>query len=488
MVSTEKVKLMSTKSLGKNAVFNVIYKCLNLIFPLITSIYVARVLLPAGVGKVSAAQNIVQYFLIFASLGLPTYGVKKIAEARENIEQRTKTFQELFFINAISSILCSILYIGFITVKFHQSQKIVLALVVGIKLYFNIINIDWFYQGVEEYKYIMLRSLAVKTISLAFIIALVRTSNDYVIYAGITSLSLVVNYVFNIANIKKYILKTKFRYEITQHLKPVLYLLAASFAIEIYTLADVTMLDIIKGDTIVGYYTTATRVIGMIRTLVTAICAVFLPRMSALYCKGDYDGFISLAQKGLSIIASIAVPVGLGLCLTAQESTIILFGIEYQPSVITMMIMSVSVFTVALSNFTGYQILITLGKEKIVLISTIIGAVLNVCLNALLIGPLSQNGAAIASIVTEGFIAAFQFTMVRKETGIGFERNLLSSVALPAVIMIIVVLLIKKIVPGLILSLVVEVFCGAFVYIMLSYHFDNYLIKYAIGKLKHYRK
>ena len=59
------------KSLTKNTFFNTIYNITNMIFPLISSMYVARILFSDGVGKVSYAQNIVSYFVSFAALGIP---------------------------------------------------------------------------------------------------------------------------------------------------------------------------------------------------------------------------------------------------------------------------------------------------------------------------------------------------------------------------------------------------------------------------------
>ena len=46
------------KSLAKNSIYNIIYTVANILFPFVTSIYVSRILLPVGVGKVVSAQNI----------------------------------------------------------------------------------------------------------------------------------------------------------------------------------------------------------------------------------------------------------------------------------------------------------------------------------------------------------------------------------------------------------------------------------------------
>ena len=60
------------KKLVRNSLYNVAYRCLSIIFPLVSSIYVARILTPVNLGKVSAAQNIVSYFLICSAMGIPT--------------------------------------------------------------------------------------------------------------------------------------------------------------------------------------------------------------------------------------------------------------------------------------------------------------------------------------------------------------------------------------------------------------------------------
>lgn len=70
------------KSMLKNSVFNIIYTASNILFPFITSIYVSRILLPVGVGKVASAQNIASYFVTAAALGLPSYGVREFAKVR----------------------------------------------------------------------------------------------------------------------------------------------------------------------------------------------------------------------------------------------------------------------------------------------------------------------------------------------------------------------------------------------------------------------
>ena len=154
------------KSLAKNSLFNAVYQVLNIIFPLISSIYVARVLMPEGVGRVAYAQNIAAYFVTAAALGIPTVGLREISNARDDKQKLNKIFSELSIINACSTLLALAIYVAliFCNQAFRLDYKLYLA--TGLVVLFNIINIDWLYQGHEEYVYMVIRSIAVKALML----------------------------------------------------------------------------------------------------------------------------------------------------------------------------------------------------------------------------------------------------------------------------------------------------------------------------------
>lgn len=476
---------MSQKSLGKNAIFNVAYKCLNVVFPLITMIYVSRVLLPDGVGKVASAQNIIAYFVIIASLGLPAYGVKKIAECRDNREYCSKTFSELFVINVISTLLCSFIYIIMIfSVGFFYS-KIVISMVVGIQLFANFINIDWLYQGFEEYKYIMMRSLTIKIISLIAVFAFIHTQDDYIIYALITTLSLVANFVFNAIHLPHFVSLCIQNLDIKRHIKPVLTLLAASIAIEIYTLADTTMLSVFKGDEIVGYYSNATKCVSIVRIMIAASCAVFLPRLNYYIGHNQLLEFNSLAKKGIKLLCAISIPAALGIAVLSDNFVYILFGDAYAQSVTSMQILSLSIITVAISNFTGYQILLSVGKEKILLYSTIIGALINILLNSVLILPYGHYGASIASVISEGTIALYQLYYVRKYISLNFISfpKTLGKILMPSLAMLTAIVVVKFIFQNVFIEMVISVLIGGLSFMLVGYIFRNEFVMLIVNKL-----
>ena len=176
---------MNRKSLIKNSIYNVFYKALNVFFPLVTATYVSRRLLAAGVGQVFYAQNIAQYFITLAALGIPNYGIREIAKTVSCKVERDKIFNELFLINFLSSVFFSLLYYILIcTVPAFIKMK-TLHLVAGISICLNVFNVDWFYQGVEEYRYIAFRSFFIKFISLILIFLFINDEKDMVAYAVI---------------------------------------------------------------------------------------------------------------------------------------------------------------------------------------------------------------------------------------------------------------------------------------------------------------
>ena len=186
------------KSVTKNSVFNIIYTTANLAFPLITTMYVSRVLLPAGVGAVSYAQNLVNYFVTAAGGGLAIYGVREIAKQRDNLKEKNVVYSSLFTINFILTSLALLTYLILFVFGNGLILDKKLSAIFVLSIVFNFINIDWFYQGEEDYVYIAIRSIIIKFISTVAVILFVRTKQDCGIYALIIALAQGSNYIFNI--------------------------------------------------------------------------------------------------------------------------------------------------------------------------------------------------------------------------------------------------------------------------------------------------
>ena len=419
-----------SKSLVKNAGFHMLYKLFNILFALITSMYIARILSPAGVGQVAYAQNIMTYFFLLASLGIPNYGTREIAKSRDDKAKNQQIFSELFFINFWSTVLFAACYFIFVTWNEAFRGQLLLHYVVGLNLVLNIFNIEWFYQGHEEYQYITVRSFFVKLLAFVLVILFVRDRGDTVIYALIASFAVVGNYIFNFIHLRKYIRIQTRGLKLFHHFKPILVLFASTIAVELYTLLDTTMLGIFTNDTIVGYYTNSTKTVKIITTLVSAISAVLLPRLSYYLEKGQQAELKKVVGDSVKILMWLTLACSFGLFFTADEATVIMFGEAYAPAAAITKIMCSMIFSIGLNFFFGSQILITFGKEKFLLISVVCGAILNMGMNLFLIPRYQAEGAALASAASETLVLILTYVFASRYVSFQVERSFLVSEAL----------------------------------------------------------
>lgn len=401
------------KSLLNSMAYNSWYTMINLLFPLVTMPYLARVLGADGVGKVNFAASIVSYFIIIAALGIPLYGIREIAHVRENQEKLNKTFSEIFFINSISSTISIVLYLIIIQLEVFSENRILLY-INGITLLFNIVNIDWLYRGLEEYKYITIRSTIIKLISLICIFLFIKNEKDFVFYSIISVLALNLNHLWNIIHSRKFI-KINFKeMNLKKHLKPIIVLVSVDLAVSIYVNLDTTMLGLLCDAKTVGYYTNSIKINKIIVSIVTSVTTVLIPRLS-YYIKNDMrDKFEKLVVVALKTITCISIPSAIGVFVLAKPIVENFLGMEFSPAILTIKILSLLIVILSIGNLFGTQILIPIGKENYLLKSVFCGAIINFILNLILIPKFQNNGAAIASVIAEFLVMVIQIVFVEK--------------------------------------------------------------------------
>ena len=454
---------MEQKSLAKNSIYSVIYKTFNVLFPLISASYLARVLSVIGVGKVAAAQNIAQYFVIGAALGMGNYGTRAIAKSLERSE-RSKVFSELFLINGFSTTICVILYYIMVFMGSFFAQERTLYLVVGLNIFLNFFNVDWFYQGTEDYRYIMIRSISVKCISLICLFVFVRSGQDYIVYALINCLATAGNYLFNVIHLRKYITVTLKNLKCIRHLKSIFILLASNIAIELYTMVDTTMLNVFKTEIEVGYYTNSVKVIRMISGCIIAIGAVVLPRLSYFYQNKQHEEFKKTCQSITKVLVMFSVPAALGVSILADDIVLVLFGKDFLNSVQTIRILAILIVVFSIAGGFSAQVIIARNKDKFYFYSVLTGAVVNIILNSFFIIRFSYNGAAIASVCAEIVVMAVQLFFVKDVLSKIYSLKELFAIVTCNVAMVMGVFVVKEIVQNTFVELALAVFVGIVIY------------------------
>lgn len=408
--------MLEKSSLKRNFIMNAILTMSSFIFPLISFPYVSRILLPEGTGKVSFATSLIAYFVMFAQLGIPTYGVRACARVRDDKEKLSRTAHELLIINLVmTAVSYAVLALALIFVPRLRQERL-LYIVVSFTIFFTTIGMEWLYKALEQYTYIAVRSIAFKVVALVAMFVLVREKEDYVIYGGISILASSASYVTNFFHARRYIfMKPLGGYQFRPHLKAVMVFFAMSCASTIYTNLDTVMLGFMDTDTTVGYYNAAVRIKNILVSIVTSLGTVLLPRASYYVEHKLWDQFRDITRKALNFVFVAATPMMLYFILFARDGIYLLSGPEYAGAVLPMQIAMPVLLFVGISNILGIQILVPMGRELSVLWSIVAGAVVDLVLNALLIPRFGAAGAATANMVAEGTVMVVQLVMLRKE-------------------------------------------------------------------------
>ena len=380
-------------SIRWNFIMNAILSMSSMIFPLITFKYVSAVLMPEGTGKVSFATSLISYFMLFAQLGIPTYGIRACAKVRDDKLELTRTAHELLTINLVmSAVAYAALFLALWLVPRLQEDR-ALYILVSSSILLNAIGMEWLYKALEQYAYITVRSIVFITIFAA------SASN-----------------VFNFINAHKYIsMRPVGGYCYRRHLKAVGVFFAMTCATTIYTNLDTIMLGVMKTNADVGYYHAAIRIKTILLSIVTSLGTVLLPRVSYYVQTGQMDEFNRISKKAINFVFLLASPMMLYFILFARQGIYFLSSAAYEGAVAPMQIIMPTLLIIGLTNIMGIQMLVPLGKEKIVLYSQIAGAITDLILNALLIPRFASAGAAFGTLMAEIAVFIVQMIALRKD-------------------------------------------------------------------------
>lgn len=405
--------MKNKRSFIVNAGYNFIYNGLNIAFPLITAPYVSRVLGAENLGKVNFATIVVNWFILFASFGIPYYGIREIAKVQDDKTKLDKTFSELFCINSFFSAITLLVFLFFVffVPTFNTEKR--LFLVTGIIIVLNIFSIDWFFQGIEKYHFITVRSLIIKTISLISVFIFLHNPSDYIIYAFISVISLSFGNFLNFAYSRNFVSITFADLKIKRHLRVLSVFFLTALVVNVYTNIDQLLLGFLVGSVAVAYTNRSRLVINTIAALSNSLINVAIPRAS-YYAKNDEKAYQELINFIPKILFLLTAGMSIYIFVEANTIMVLLGGVEFKPAAIVLRILSVVIIFSQFSTYFQYQILVPNGYEKYGLICSVIASFVSLLANFILIPRFSYTGAATASVISEFCSCFFRVFFINK--------------------------------------------------------------------------
>lgn len=451
-------------NIAKNYLYNVIYQVFILIVPLITIPYISRVLGSRGIGINAYTNSIIQYFILFGTIGVALYGTRAIAYVRDNKENLSRTFWSIYCLKLITTSVSYLLFIIFLKIV-HQYDTI--FMIQSIFIISAAIDISWLYMGLEDFKKTVVRNLIVKIIGVISIFIFVKTSTDIWKYVLILSCSELFGQLTLWMYLPKTVNKIKLVWhDIANHMKPALALFIPQIAIQIYIVLNKTMLGIFSNVSEVGYFDNADKIVKVILAVVTAMGVVMLPRISNTFAKGETEKVKEYLYKSFGFASYLSIPMMFGLAAIAESFTPWFFGPAFTKTGLLIVIISPIIVFIAWSNVLGVQYLMPIGNVRSYTISVICGAIANFILNLVLIPTFQSVGTAFATLAAELSVTIVQLAFIIKKTSFKKLFNDVWKYIIAGLLMYLVTRLIGLFLPGRMLTTLIQIVVAAPLYFL----------------------
>lgn len=388
-------------SIKKNFAYKSALTISTYIMNFITFPYVSRVLGVDKIGLVSFVDNAVNYFLLFATMGVAILGVREIAIVKENENECNRVYSNILGMNVLFTIATLIVYFAFIFFVADFNRYKELFYIGGAKILFTVFLVEWYFTGIENFRYITIRSLLIKLLYVIAVFILIRTEDDYRLYFVLTVLVVVINAVINMVYIRKFVSLIKHELFSKKYIKQNLSLGIYSIMTSMYLTFNVMFLGFCSTNTEVGYYTTAFKLYSVILGFFTAFTNVMLPRMSSLLAGGEKERFQNLIDKSFEAMCTFSIPLILCSIVMAPQIIYILSGSGYEGAIVPMRIIMPAVLFVGIAQVLAVQVLLPMKKDKVLFMASVSGAFVSLLINIFIVPHMQSIGSAIVLLCAE---------------------------------------------------------------------------------------
>ncbi len=406
---------MSTvQRVAKNAAALYINQIVLAALALVLTIFMAREWGSVIYGKYAFAFGVTAICAILLDLGFNTLIVREVA--------RDKSLSSKFIVNTvvIRAILAVIVF-GLLALTIHfidyprDTALVLLILYIAMVLgSFSGIFLMIF-RAFERMEYDALVSSGVQLVVFAFSLIAILLGYGLLEVVSIFAVGGLFKLIVSFIICSKKFARLRFEIDFSFWRRAIKIALPLGFlpvAAIICIRTDTIMLSFMKGDAVVGWYNVANNIPLALTEIPWIFMSALLPLMSAsfIFSQGSLR---TIYEKSSKFLLILGLPMAAGLYLLSDRIILLLYGAEFQPSVIALQILSWRL----LGSFIGHPLsftLISMNRERQMAIIVGISAVTNVVLNFILIPPLGLVGAAITTLISGVVTLALYSCLVSK--------------------------------------------------------------------------
>lgn len=402
---------MSTK---KNAAYNVAYRMFSVLLPLVTAPYLSRVVGTDGVGLYADAWTMSELFCLVGMLGLADYGVRTIAQAREDRQELDRAFSGIWQMQLLVAGAALLLWLGYVLLAAGAEKTIALHLtMMSVSC---LVSFDWCLMGLDQFKPIALRNTFVKSTAAVCVFLFVKSKNDLWIYAFVWSLATLLGNLSCALTLKgKVTYRRVSLRESLRHLRPCAVLFISVMAVSIYRRMDKIMVYNIAGADQNGLYENAEKIIYCLSGFISAIGTVMMPKVANMQKKGETERIARHIDRSMDLILCMVTAMAFGVAAVADRFAPLFYGESFRYSGTLMAPLGFTLIMIGFANVIRTQVVLPQKRDHIFVKSVCCGAAVNLAANACLIPSMRSMGAVIGTLLAELTVPVVQYILLRKE-------------------------------------------------------------------------
>lgn len=291
----------------------------NLITPILVIPYIVSICGETGYGKIGVGMAIAFFLMVFVDYGTEIIGVKEVAINRENHQKLESIFTTTYSAKAL--LLAAVIIIFSVVINFipfFAKEKTLfllsLTMVIG-----QFINPTWFFQGVENFKWITILNIVSKIIYLAGVFIFIKKPEDYILSNLIWGIGMIVangiSFVY-ILNKYSFSFKNTDKAKVIELLKHNFSIFYSQIFVSLQMYSPIVLISFFGNNAMAGQYKIIDQIIIIFKTYLLLFFNYVYPRICYLLEKSKkealhfwklYNGvnfiFITLSMIGISFLS-----------------------------------------------------------------------------------------------------------------------------------------------------------------------------------------
>lgn len=369
-----------------------IMNIVQIVLPLITLPYLARILSISNYGVVSYVKSIMVYANLIMQFGFLLSGTRKIVEAKGNLIKIGKIIgcltQARMILSIVSFVvLCTMI----ISIKILRNNAL-FTLLMFIPIFLDAFLFEFLFRGLEKMHIITIRYLMTKSISTILTFIIIRKNSDMILLPMLDIFSSFVAIIwiqFELKKMKIHIYRDSLRNSI-QALSDSFVYFISEMSSTVFNALNTVLVGIFLSSHEIAYW-------GLVLAFIGAVQSLYYPVSDGIYPEMVKNHSIKLFSKILLIFTPLII---IGCAIVYFGASLIMFivgGSKYTGAAYLLRVSVPLLFVLFYSILCGWPLLGAINKNKEVTFTTILGAIFQIL--GLIILILTHNFTLITILV-----------------------------------------------------------------------------------------